>query len=133
MKIILIVHTIHLVTLQIPGDALFGNQFCPGSTAEYKCQTTEGSLLWENKNTGANQIFDDPTQSSRILGIFLVHLDGILLINGVVLAVNSTAVVSNVQPSYNGTTLKCYENADLSMFSRVVLKVAGKWNFNRTC
>ena len=45
--------------------------------------------------------------------------------NGTVSAVNSTAVVSNVQPSYNGTTLKCFEDADLLMFSETVLRVAG--------
>ena len=46
--------------------------------------------------------------------------------NGVVLAVNSTAVASNVQPSYNGTVLRCSEYADLSMFIETVLRVAGE-------
>ena len=46
--------------------------------------------------------------------------------NGIVSTVNSTAVVSNVQPSYNGTVLRCLELADLSMFSEAVLRVAGK-------
>ena len=58
-----------------------------------------------------------------------MRLDGIsLLTNGsaVVLAVNSTAVVSNVQPSYNGTVLRCSEYADLKMFSEAVLRVAGE-------
>ena len=46
--------------------------------------------------------------------------------NGMVLAVNSTAVVINVQPSYNGTVLKCAEFADpSSLFSEAVLRVAG--------
>ena len=63
-----------------------------------------------------------------MLGIFLLHLDGISQTNGTVSAVNSTAVVSNVQLSYNDTTLKCSENADLSMFSETVLRVAGECN-----
>ena len=46
--------------------------------------------------------------------------------NGMVLAVNSTAVVSDVQLSYNGTVLRCSEYADLSMFRETVLKVAGE-------
>ena len=121
---------VNAVTLKIAGDASIAigsySQFCPGSNAEFECATTEGSLLWENKNTGANHIFDDPTQSSRMLGIFVVHLDGILRMNGVVLAVNSTAVVSNVQLSYNGTVLRCSEYADLSMFRETVLRVAGE-------
>lgn len=123
------------VSLQIVGNVSVGNQFCPGSTALFECQTAEGGLLWVTSSTVFNHVFDNPSNpSTRELGIFLLRLDGIsLLTNGTVSAVNSTAVVSNVQPSYNGTTLKCYENADLSMFSRVVLKVAGKWNFNRTC
>ena len=115
----------HYVALKLGGNATFGSQFCPGSTAEFECQTTEGSLLWETSSTHANHIFDDPTQSSIELGIFLLQLDGILHINGNVLAVNSTAVVSNVQPSYNGTMLKCSEDADLSIFREAVLRVAG--------
>ena len=117
----------HAVTLKLAGNASFGSQFefCPGSTAAFECQTTHGSLLWETSSTAANHIFDNPAQSPKVLGIFLLHLDGILLTNGTVSAVNSTAVVSNVQPSYNGTTLKCSEDADLSMFSEAVLKVAG--------
>ena len=114
------------MTLKIAGDASIGNQFCPGSTAEFKCATTEGSLLWKNKNTGANHIFDNPTQFSRMLGLFLLHLDGISRMNGVVLAVNSTAVVSNVRLSYNETVLRCSEYADLSMFKETVLRVAGE-------
>ena len=82
-------------------------------------------MLWETGTTAANHIFDHPTQSSKLLGIFLLQLEGMLLTNGKVLAVNSTAVVSNVQPSYNGTTLKCSEDADLSMFREAVLRVAG--------
>ena len=46
--------------------------------------------------------------------------------NGMASAVNSTAVVSNVQPSYNGTVLRCSEFTDLSMFSEALLRVAGK-------
>ena len=62
-----------------------------------------------------------------MLGIFLLRLDGIaLLMNGMVSAVNSTAVVSNVTLSDNGTTLRCSEHADLSMFSETALRVAGK-------
>ena len=41
-------------------------------------------------------------------------------------AVNSTAIVNNVKLSDNGTTLKCSESADLSMFSEIVLRVAGE-------
>ena len=57
-----------------------------------------------------------------------MRLDGISLLNGsaVVLAVNSTAVVSNVQPSYNGTVLRCSEYANLIMFSEAALRVAGE-------
>ena len=116
---------LYALALKLAGNAKFGSQFCPGSTAEFECQTTEGSLLWETSSTAANHIFDDPAQSSKLLGIFLLQLDGILLTNGKVSAVNSTAVVSNIQPSYNGTTLKCYEDADLSMFREAVLRVAG--------
>ena len=114
------------VTLRIAGSTSVGNQFCPGSTAEFECHTTHGSLLWETSSTAANHIFDSPTQPSKTLGIFLLHLDGISLMNGMVLAVNSTAVVSNVQPSYNGTVLKCSEFADLNMFSESILRVAGE-------
>ena len=116
---------LHAVALKLAGNATFGSQFCPGSTAEYKCQTTEGSLLWETSTTAANHVFDNPTQSSKKLGIFLLQLDGILITNGTVLAVNSTAVVSNLQLSHNGTTLKCSEDTDLSMFREAVLRVAG--------
>ena len=65
------------------------------------------------------------TQPTKKLGIFLLRVDGVSLMNGTVLAVNSTAVVSDVQPSYNGTVLRCYEFANLSMFSETVLRVAG--------
>ena len=117
------VHT--LVTLQRAGDVSFGSQFCPGSTAEYKCQTTEGSLLWEIGGTAQNHIFHNITQPQKTLGIFLLRVDGVSL-NGMALAVNSTAVVSDVQPSYNGTVLKCAEHADpLNLFSEEVLRVAG--------
>ena len=87
-------------------------------------------MLWETSGTAVNHVFDDPTQpSTRMLGIFLLRLDGIsLLTNTTVSAVNSTAVVNDVQPSYNGTALKCFENSDLSMFSETVLKVAGECN-----
>ena len=115
-------------TLKIAGDISVGNQFCPGSTAEFECQTTEGSLLWETSSTFLNHVFDNPTQPPRMLGIFLLSLDGIsLLPNGTVSAVNSTAVVSNVQLSNNGTMLKCSENVDISMFGETVLRVSGKW------
>ena len=115
-----------LVTLQRAGDAAFGSQFCPRSTAEYKCQTTEGSLLWEIGGTAENHIFHNKTQPKKNLGIFLLRVDGVLLMNGMVSAVNSTAVVNNVQPSYNGTVLKCAEFADpFSLFREAVLRVAG--------
>ena len=114
-----------LVTLQRADNDSFGNHFCPGSTAEYRCQTTEGSLLWEIGGTVENHIFHNTTQPQISLGIFLVRLNGISLINETVSAVISTAVVSNVQPSYNGTVLKCSEFANLSMFSEAVLRVAG--------
>ena len=64
-----------------------------------------------------------------MLGIFLLRLDGIsLLTNGSVLAVNSTAVISDVRPTYNGTVLKCYEFAikNLTVFIETVLRVAGE-------
>ena len=114
-----------LVTLQIAGKASFGNQSCPGSTAEYKCQTTEGSLLWEVDGIAENHIFRNMTQPQKSLGIFLLRLDEISLMDGTVSAVNSTAVVSNVQPSYNGTVLRCSEFTNLSVFSEAVLRVAG--------
>ena len=128
MKLIMYSYTciIHLVTLQIAGDASFGNEFCPGSTAEYKCQTTEGSLLWEIGGTAENHIFNNKTQPQRNLGIFLLRVDGVSLMNGMASAVNSTALASNVQPSYNGTVLKCSEFTNLSMFSEALLRVAGK-------
>ena len=110
------------------GNVSVGGQFCPGSTAEFECQTTEGSLLWETSSTVFNHAFNDPTQPSRTLGIFLLRLDGISQTNGMVSAVNSTAVVSNIQLFYNGTTLRCSENADLNMFSETVLRVAGECN-----
>ena len=118
------------VNLKIVADTSFDSQFCPGSTAKFECQTTEGGLLWETSSTIVNQVFDDPTQpSTRMLGIFLVSLDGISqLTNGTVTAVNSTAVVNNLTLSDNGTTLKCSENADLSMFNEAVLRVAGECN-----
>ena len=116
---------LHAIAIKLTGNASVGNQFCPGSTAEFECRSTHGSLLWETSSTGANHIFGNPGQSSKMLGIFLMHLDGILITNGAVLAVNSTAVVTNVQPSYNGTTLKCSEDAELSMFSEAILRVAG--------
>ena len=116
---------IHAVTLKTAGNGSVGNQFCPGSTGVFEC-TTEGSLLWEITTTGANHIFDNPAQSSTILGIFLLQLDEILLINGTVSAVNSTAVVGNVQPSYNGTVLRCAEFADPSIFRETILQVAGE-------
>ena len=116
------------VTLKIAGNASVGNQFCPGSTAEFECQTTEGGLLWETSSAHANHVFDDQTRASRMLGIFLLRLDEIALqTNGTASAVNSTAVVSHIQLSYNGTTLRCSENAHLSMFSETVLRVAGEW------
>ena len=116
---------IHLVTLKTIGNASVGNQYCPGRTAEFEC-TTKGILLWEIINTGANHIFDSPAQSSTMLENFLLQLDGISLINETVSAVNSTAVVSNVQPSYNGTVLRCAEYADPSIFRETVLRVAGE-------
>ena len=111
-----------LVTLQRAGNA----PFCPGSTAEYKCQTTEGSLLWEVGGEVENHIFHSRTQPPKNLGIFLLRVDGVSsLTNGTISAVNSTAVVSNVQPSYNGTVLRCSEYTDLTMFRETVLRVAG--------
>ena len=116
---------IHAVTLKIAGNDSVGSQFCLGSNAEFEC-TTEGSLLWEIINTTDNHIFDDPAQPPRMLGIFLLHLNGISQMNGMGSVVNSTAVVNNVQPSYNGTVLRCSEYADLSMFREIVLRVAGE-------
>ena len=81
--------------------------------------------MWETSSTPENYIFHNITQPQKSLGIFLLRVDGVSLMNGMVLAVNSTAVVSNVQPSYNGTVLRCSENADLNMFSEAVLRVAG--------
>ena len=91
------------------------------------CSTTMGSLLWEI-NTTANHVFNNPTQSSSTLGIFQLHLDGISQTAGgtVTTAVNSTAVVSEVLLSYDGTLLKCSEYTDLSIFSETILKVKGK-------
>ena len=86
-------------------------------------------MLWELTATSENFIFDNPAQSELpniTLGIFLLHLDGISLTGGSASAVNSTAVVSNVQPSYNGTVLRCSEYTDLTMFSEAVLRVAGE-------
>lgn len=122
---ILLAALIHAVTLKITDNALIGSQFCPGSTAEFEC-ATEGSLLWEIVNTGDNHIFDDPAQSSTMLGIFLLQLNGISQMNGMGSVVKSTAVVNNVQLSYNGTALRCSEFADLSMFRETVLRVAGE-------
>ena len=115
------------MTLKIAsnGSVAIGSEFCPGTTAEFEC-ATEGRLLWEIINTGANHLFDNQAQSSIMLGIFLLRLDGISLTGGAVSAVNSTAVVSNVQPSYNGTVLRCSEYSDLSMFRETVLRVAGE-------
>ena len=114
---------IFAVTLKIAGSASVGNQLCPGSNASFECQTTEGGLLWETSSTHVNHVFDNPTQSStRMLGIFLLRLDGIS--NGG--AVNSTAVVNNVTLSDNGTTLKCSENVNLTVFIETVLRVAGE-------
>ena len=90
------------------------------------CSTTMGGLLWETSSTTSNHVFNNPTQSSSTLGIFLLHLDGISLTGGTVTAVNSTAVVSDVQPSYDGILLRCSEFANLSMFSETILKVKGK-------
>ena len=114
------------VTLKIAGNTPDDNQFCPGSTVKFECQTSKGSLLWEIVGTPANHIFDNVTQPSKKLGIYLLHVNEVSQTDGMVSAVNSTAVVSNVQPSYNGTTLKCSEYADLSMFSEAVLRVAGE-------
>lgn len=116
------------VLVKIAGNVTVGSQLCPGSIAEFRCQTTEGGLLWETSSTIHNHLFNDPAQPSRTtLGIFLLRLDGISQTrNGTVSAVNSTAIVSNVQLSYNGTTLRCSENADLNMFSEIVLRVAGE-------
>ena len=73
-----------------------------------------------------NYLYDEPGSPEKMLGIFLVRLDGILMTGATVLAVNSTAVVSNVQPSYNGTVLKCSEYANISMFREIVVRVAGE-------
>ena len=73
-----------------------------------------------------NYLYDEPGSPEKMLGIFLVRLDRILMTGGTVLAVNSTAVVSNVQPSYNGTVLKCSEYANISMFREIVVRVAGE-------
>ena len=48
---------------------------------------------------------------------------------GTVTAVNSTAVVSDVQTSFNGTVLKCSEFSDLNMFYETVLRVSGSYTF----
>lgn len=98
----------------------------------FECRTTQGGLLWETSTTHVNHVFENPTQLKlpRMMGIFLLRLDGISLqTNGMVSAVNSTAVVSNVLLSYDGITLKCSEDVDLSMFSELVLRVAGECNF----
>ena len=65
-----------------------------------------------------------------MLGIFLLRLDGLsLLANGTVSAVNSTAVVSNVRPSYNGITLTCSEVTDpISIGTVLIMRVAGECN-----
>ena len=83
-------------------------------------------MLWEIGGTAANHIFHNKTQPQKQLKFFLLRVDGVsLLMNGMGLTVNSTAVVSNVQPFYNGTVLRCSEYADLSMFKEIVLRVAG--------
>ena len=75
--------------------------------------------------TAENYIFHNMTQPQRNLGIFLLRVDGVSLMNGTAFAVNSTAVVNNLQPLFNGTVLRCSEYADLSMFREIVLRVAG--------
>ena len=122
-------HCSRVVTLNIAGSALVGDQFCPGSTAEFNCQTIEGSLLWETSGTTANHVFNSPLQSPAMLGIFLLSLDEIAQTGGIVTAVNSTAVVSNVQTAFNGTVLKCSEFGDLNMFHETVLRVSGSYTF----
>ena len=82
-------------------------------------------MLWEIGGTVANHIFHNMTQPQKNLGIFQLRVDGVSQMNGMASAVNSTAVVNNVQPSYNGTVLRCSEYADLSMFREIVLRVAG--------
>ena len=82
--------------------------------------------MWELTESSENYLYDEPGSPEIMLGIFLVHLDGILVTNETVSAVNSTAVVSNVQPSYNGTVLRCSEYPNTSMFREIVLRVPGE-------
>ena len=44
-------------------------------------------------------------------------------VTGMSIAVNSTAVVEDVQPSYDGVELKCSENTNLAVFCVAVLRV----------
>ena len=69
-----------------------------------------------------------------MLGIFLLSLDGIIqTTGGIVTTVNSTAVVSDVQASFNGTVLKCSEFGDLNMFHETVLRVSGLYSYIHCC
>ena len=89
--------------------------------------------MWELPTEDKNYVYDRQGLPEIMLGIFLVRLDVILVTGGNVSAVNSTAVVSNVQPSYNGTVLKCSEYADLSMFREIVVRVAGESHHKYIC
>ena len=65
------------LAVTLAGNVSVGDQLCPGSNAKFECQTTEGSLMWMT-TADENYLYDEPGSPEKMLGIFLVRLDGIL-------------------------------------------------------
>ena len=114
------------VTL-VPNGAVL---LCPGVSAEFSCNTTAGDLLWEtNSAPGDNHRIFYAAQPPKTLGDFILTVKHVSMMSGIVTGVSSTATtVTSVQPSYDGVTLVCLENTDLSMSEQAVLRVRGKFS-----
>ena len=93
-------------------------RLCLGDSISFACSTT-GDLLWETSSDSGNHVFDDAAQPSVMLGIFLLSVEHVSMTGGV----NSTAMVSNVQASDNGTSLTCLEMSHTNVKSQAILKV----------
>ena len=103
---------------------------CLGDNKTFTCMTTGGALVWETSSETGNSLFNTPDELPVDLGIFKLRLLGFAqrIVGGgvTVVEVNSTATVTNVQPSVNGVTLNCSETGN-SQDVQATLVIAGKF------
>ena len=121
--------TLSLASVNLVPDGAI--PLCPGEFVKFVCNTTAGELLWETSSApGANQKFFLASQLPVTLGAFILSVEHVSMMSGVVTGVSSTATtVTSVRLSDDGVTLVCFESTDLTMSEQAVLRVRGKFRF----